>query len=59
MIPHADEIEALWQQSLAARREYAAHPSAFDHAHCAPFGCRVGLRRSNYMRRYRAERKNR
>ena len=26
MIPHAAEIEAVWQQGKRARAEYAAHP---------------------------------
>lgn len=46
MIPHADEIEALWQQSLAARREYELHP--FTHQghglFCASRGCKSGIR---------------
>lgn len=46
MIPHADEIEALWQQTLRAREEYRRHPFA-NNGHgiyCASRGCRSGLR---------------
>lgn len=55
MIPHADEIEALWQQFLAARREYELHPfSQQGHgAVCASRGCKSGVRVM------RAKRKNR
>lgn len=47
MIPHADEIEALWQRVVAANREYRAHPSSANAHHglrCASLGCAAGIK---------------
>lgn len=47
MIPHADEIEALWQRVVAAQREYRAHPTSTTDRHgvrCAALGCAAGIK---------------